>query len=61
MMRKFYKVREELTVTNDSILRRTNMVITESLRDQAMALAHEAIRGLLKQRCVNWTLEKVKH
>ena len=51
MMREFYRVREELTVTDDNILPRgTNVVIPESLRDQSVALAHEGHQGIVKAK-----------
>ena len=50
-MREFYKVREKLTVTDDNILiRGTNVVILEYLRDQAVALMHESHQGILKTK-----------
>ena len=51
MKREFYKVREELIVTDDNILlRRTNVVIPQSLRDQTVTLSHEGHHGIVKTK-----------
>ena len=51
MMREFYKVREELTVTDNNILLwGMNVVIPESLRDQAVLLVHEDHQRIVKTK-----------
>jgi transposase InsO family protein len=51
-LKLFAKVREELTVNDDSniILRGTRIVMPLALRQQAMAIAHEGHQGLVKTK-----------
>ena len=49
MLREYYNVRDELTVTDDNILLRgKNVVIPVSLINQVVALAHERHQGIVK-------------
>ena len=51
MMREFYNVRKELTVTNDNtLLRGTNVVIPASPRNQVVALSHEGHQGIVRTK-----------
>ena len=51
MMREYYNVRDELTVTDDNILLRgKNVVIPASLINQVVALAHEGHQGIVKTK-----------
>ena len=51
MMREYYNVRDELTVTDDNILLRgKNVVIPASLINQVVALAHEVHQGIVKTK-----------
>ena len=51
MLREYYNVRDELTVTNDNILLRgKNVVIPTSLINQVVALAHEGHQGIVKTK-----------
>ena len=46
MLREYYNVPDELTVTNDNILLGgKNVVIPASLTNQVVALAHEGIKA----------------
>ena len=51
MLRQYYNVRDELTVTDDNILLRgKNVVIPVSLINQVVALAHEGHQGIVKTK-----------
>ena len=51
MLREYYNVRDELTVTDDNILLRgKNVVIPASLINQVVALAHEGHQGIVKTK-----------
>ena len=51
MLREYYNVRDELTVTDDNIiLRGKNVVIPASLINQVVALAHEGHQGIVKSK-----------
>ena len=51
MLREYYSVRDELTVTDDNILvRGKNVVIPASLINQVVALAHEGHQGIVKTK-----------
>ena len=51
-LKLFSKIRDELTVSDDSnvILRGTRIIIPAALRQQAMAIAHEGHQGLVKTK-----------
>ena len=46
----FSKVRDELTVTNDIVLRGTRIVVPRTLRQQTLALAHQGHQGIVKTK-----------
>ena len=51
MLREYYSVRDELTVTDDNILLHgKNVVIPASLINQVVALAHEGYQGIVKTK-----------
>ena len=51
MLREYYNVRDELTVTDDNILLRgKNVVIPASLINQVVAHAHEGHQGIVKTK-----------
>ena len=51
MLREYYNVRDELTVTDDNnLLRGKNVVIPASLINQVVELAHEGHQGIIKTK-----------
>ncbi len=49
-MGAYYKIRSELTVNNNVVLRGTRLVIPESLRPRVLSLAHETHQGVVKTK-----------
>lgn len=49
-LNQFIKVKEELTLAKNVILRGTRIVVPKSLRDRTLALAHQGHQGIVKTK-----------